>query len=246
MSSQRPKRRGYLLEIIRFVVWRYHRFNDSFRDIKKRLFYRGIIISHETIWSWCMKFSSHFCDVIKKRGPGPTDKWHLDEMVVKLNGETYYLRWAVDSEGYALDVLLQKRRNKKIAIRFLSRLLGSYPKPRVIVTDKLRSYNRPVSQMCKGTEHRKHRRLNNRAENAHQLTRRKEQCLIKFKSPKSVQKILSLMGKTRNIFCHCCWALFKFSKESKSKICRGKSNLGFRCSWASLRLKFQEACFFKP
>ena len=223
MLSQRPKRHRYPLEIISFVVWSYHRFNDSFRDIEERLLYRGIVVSHETIRSWCMKFGSHFCDVIKKRSPGPTDKWHLDEMVVKLNGETYYLWRAVDSECYELDVLLQKRRNKKAAIRFLSRLLGSYPKPRVIVTDKLRSYNKPVSQMCKGTEHRKHRRLNNRAENAHQPTRRKEKCLIKFKSPKSVQKVLSLMGKTRNIFAIAVGRYSNSAKTQRAKFTEAKA-----------------------
>ena len=106
----------------------------------------------------------------------------------------------VDADGYELDVYLQKRRNKKSAIRFLTRLLGCYPIPRVIVTDKLRSYVKPIRQMCPGTEHRSHKGLNNRIENAHQPTRRKENSLIKFKSAQGVQTILSLMGKVRNIF----------------------------------------------
>ena len=95
---------------------------------------------------------------------------------------------------------IDKRRNKKSAIRFLSRLLQSYPVPRVIITDKLKSYIRPIKVMCPKTEHRSHKRLNNRVENAHQPTRRKEKCLIKFKSPWGVQRTLSLMGKVRNIF----------------------------------------------
>ncbi|WP_202967560.1 DDE-type integrase/transposase/recombinase [Legionella brunensis] len=81
-------------------------------------------------------------------------------------------------------------------MRFLSRLLNAYPKPRVIVTDKLRSYAKPIGQMSKGCEHRSHKGLNNRVENAHH-TRRKEKCLIRFKS---VQSILQLVGKTRNLF----------------------------------------------
>jgi putative transposase len=121
-------------------------------------------------------------------------------MTVKMNGELFILWRAVDSEGYELDVFLQKRRNKKAAIRFLSRLLRSYPAPRVIVTDKLKSYNKPIQSMCKQTEHRSHKRLNNRVENAHQPTRRKEKCLIRFKSPQGAQKMLSLMGKVRNLF----------------------------------------------
>jgi len=166
----------------------------------KRLLYRGISVSHEAARTWCIKFGPHFRNVIKKREPKPADKWHLDEMVVKINGEQFYLWRAVDKDGFELDVFLQKRRNKRSATRFLSRLLGSYLKPRVVVTDKLRSYNKPIKKMCEGTDHHSHKGLNNRVENAHQPTRRKEKCLVKFKSPKSVQLVLSLMGKTRNIF----------------------------------------------
>ena len=96
-------------------------------------------------------------------------------------------------------MFLQKRRNKKAALRFLSRLLGSHLVPRVIVTDKLKSYNKPIKFMCPNTEHRSHKGLNNRVENAHQPTRRKEKSLIKFKSAKGVQVLLSLMGKVHNI-----------------------------------------------
>lgn len=79
------------MEIISYVVWSYHRFNDGYGGIKERLLYRGISVSHEAIRTWCLKFGSHFCHLIKKREPKPTDKWHLDEMAVKLNGESYYL-----------------------------------------------------------------------------------------------------------------------------------------------------------
>jgi putative transposase len=149
---------------------------------------------------WSLKFTDHFKDVIKKRERKPSDKWHLDEMTVRINGDPFVLSRAVDEEGMELDVLLQKRRNKKATIRFLSRLLRDYPAPRVIVTDKLKSYNKPIKNMCSKAEHRCHKGLNNRAENAHQPTRRKEKCLIKFKSAQGVQRLLSLMGKVRNIF----------------------------------------------
>ena len=96
-------------------------------------------------------------------------------------------------------MFLQKRKNKKAAIRFLTRLLGSYPSPRVIVTDKLQSYTKPIKHMTKA-DHRRHKGLNNRVENAHQPTRRKEKSLIKFKSPGGIQKTLTLMGQVRNIF----------------------------------------------
>lgn len=85
--------------------------------------------------------------MIKKRERKPSDKWPLNEMIIKINRESFILWRAVDAEGYEFDIFFQKRRNKKAAIRFLSRLLGNYPAPRVIVTDKLRSYLKPCAQI---------------------------------------------------------------------------------------------------
>ena len=198
--DQKLKRHRFPVSIISQAVWLYHRFNHSYRDVQEQLAFRGILLHHETVRDWCRKFANHFRDVIKKRERKPSDTWHLDEMTVKINGEPFILWRAVDSEGIELDVFLQKRRNKKAAIRFLSRLLRSYPSPRVIVTDKLKSYNKPINYMCAKAEHRSHKRLNNRVENAHQPTRRKEKCLIKFKSAQGAQRLLSPMGKVRNIF----------------------------------------------
>lgn len=130
----------------------------------------------------------------------PQSKWHLDEMNIKIADKKYILWRALDSQAQELDVFLQTRRNKKAAIRFLSRLLGRYPSPGVLVSDKLRSYLKPVKSMMPGTDHRRHKGLNNRAENSHQPTWRKEKCLVKFKSPRGAQQGLSLMGRVRNIF----------------------------------------------
>lgn len=121
-------------------------------------------------------------------------------MVVKINGETYILCRAVDSEGYELYVLLQKRKDKKSAIRFLSKLLDTESSPRVVVTDKLRSYNQPIKRLFPKAKHLSHKGLNNRAENGHLPTRRREKSLIKFKSPRGLQQSLSLMGQVRNLF----------------------------------------------
>jgi putative transposase len=188
------------VSIISQAVWMYHRFNHSYRDVQEQLAFRGIILSHETVRDWSLKFTDHFKNVIRKRESKPSDKWYLDEMTVKINGDPFVLWRAVDEEGIELDLFLQKRRNKKAAIPFLSRLLRAYPAPRVIVTDKLKSYNKPIKYMCSKAEHPCHKGLNNRAENAHQPTRRKEKCLIKFKSAQGVQRLLWLMGKVRNIF----------------------------------------------
>ena len=220
---QPPKHHRFPVSIISHAVWRYHRFNDSYRDIKEELAYRNIIVSHEAIRSWCKKFASHFKDVIRKRERKPKDKWHLDEMTIRINGEYFVLWRAGDAEGYELDVYLQKRRNKKSAIRFLTRLLGCYPSPRLIVTDKLRSYVKPIRQMCPGTEHRAHKGLNNRVENAHQPTRRKEKSLIKFKSPGGVQTTLSLMGKVRNIFSVDVGRYTKNAEDQRSAFAVAKS-----------------------
>jgi len=154
--SAAPPRHRFPVSIISQAVWIYHRFNNSYRDIEEQLAFRGINVSHETIRSWSLKFSNHFREVIKKQERKLSDKWHLDEMTVKINGEDFILWRAVDSKGYELDVLLQKHRNKKAAIRFLSRLLRSYPAPRVMVTDKLKNYKKPIQIMCRKTEHRTH------------------------------------------------------------------------------------------
>ncbi|WP_410526088.1 DDE-type integrase/transposase/recombinase [Rickettsia endosymbiont of Ceutorhynchus obstrictus] len=108
-------------------------------------------------------------------------------------------------------------------MRFLSKLLGNYPAPRVIVTDKLRSYIKPIKLMCPKTEHRTHKRLNNRVENAHQPTRRKEKILIKFKHPNSAQCILSLMGKVRNIFAINVGRYTKTAPEQRIAFASAKS-----------------------
>ena len=221
--TKAPKHHRFPISIISHTVWLYHRFNHSYRDIKEQMAYRGIILSHETIRSWCYKFSSHFSEVIRKKQRKVSDKWHLDEMSIRINGEYFILWRAVDSNGYELDVFLQKRRNKKSAIRFLTRLLGSYPMPRVIVTDKLKSYNKPIRSMCPKTDHRSHKGLNNRAENSHLPIRRKEKSLIKFKSPHGMQTTLSLMGKLRNIFAIDVGRYTKNANDQRKEFSQAKA-----------------------
>ena len=125
--SFRLKRHRYPVSIISNAIWQYHRFSLSYRDIEEQLAFRGVIVSYESIRLWCQKFSAHFRDVIRKKERKPTDKWHLDEMMIKVNGEMFILWRAVDSTGHELDIFLQKRRHKKAAMRFLTRLLRSNP-----------------------------------------------------------------------------------------------------------------------
>lgn len=200
MLTKKPKRYRYPAQIISHCVWLYHRFSLSYRDIEEMLYFRGIAVSYESIRQWCIKFSRIFAEQLRKKEIKRGDKWYLDEMTVKINGEKYILWRAVDSEGYELDIFIQKRRNKKAVVRFIRRLLSSHQSPRVIVTDKLRSYCKPIKKFCPKTDHRKHKGLNNRAENSHQPTRRREKSLIKMKSLGNSQKMLALMGIVRNYF----------------------------------------------
>ena len=112
---------------------------------------------------------------VGRRRPRPGDKWHLDEVFLNINGERHYLWRAVDQDGHVLDILVQRRRDKKAAKKFFRKLLkGLRYVPRVIITDQLKSYGAAKREMLPGVEHRQQRYLNNRAENSHQPTRQRE------------------------------------------------------------------------
>jgi putative transposase len=124
-------------EIIGHAVWLYHRFTLSFRDIEDLLAKRGIIVTHKTIRQWCLRFGQEYANSIRRRRPQPGDKWHLDEVFIKVCGETHYLWRAVDQNGNVLDILVQSQRNAKAATRFFKKLLkGLLYAPRVMITDK--------------------------------------------------------------------------------------------------------------
>jgi len=162
-------------EIISECVWLYFRFGVSFRDVEEMVAARGVMVSYETIRCWCGKFGRQFADGLRRRRAEPGDKWHLDEVFLKINGVTHYLWRAVDQNGVVLDILVQPKRDRFAAIRFFRRLLRvTGRRPRVIVTDKLRSYGAAVRVVMRNVAHRQHRYLNNRAENSHQPTRERE------------------------------------------------------------------------
>ena len=128
-------------EIINHCVWLYHRFPLSFREVEELMLVRGVVVSYETIRRWCAKFGQAYANQLRRRRPRPGDKWHLDEVFVKINGITGYLWRGIDQHGNVLDVLVQSRRNAKAAKRFFRKLLkGLRYVPRVLVTDKLASY----------------------------------------------------------------------------------------------------------
>ncbi len=139
-------------------------------------------VSREAVRNWVNRFGCHFADCIKRDRPGAADKWHLDEVVIPINGRRHWLWRAVDANGDVLDILVQPQRNAKAARRFVKRLIGRFGEPRVVVTDKLRSYFRPICDLASGADHRAHKGLNNRIEGSHRPTRKREKMMGRFKS----------------------------------------------------------------
>ena len=113
----------YPMEIINHCVWLYFRFPLSFREVEELMLARGVEVSYETIRRWCAKFGQAYANQLRRRRPRPGDKWHLDEVFIKINGKRCYLWRAVDQHGNVLDVLVQSRRNAKAARRFFRKLL---------------------------------------------------------------------------------------------------------------------------
>jgi putative transposase len=133
--------------------------------------------------------------------PRPSDRWHLDEMVVRIAGKRMYLWRAVDHEGEILDVLVQRRRDRCAAIKLMRKLMRKQGlAPKKVVTDKLRSYGAAFQHLRLSCHHEQGLRQNNRAENSHQVVRRRERKLQRFKSPGSAQRFLSMHAAVHNTF----------------------------------------------
>ena len=165
-------------EVISHAVWLYFRFPLGLRMVEEMLAARGIIVSHETVRRWALKFGQAFANRIRRRLQQAGDKWHLDEVVLKIAGKKHWVWRAVDQDGLVLDILVQSRRDKHAAKRLLRKLLKRQCRaPRVMVTDKLPSYGAAKREVMPGVEHRQHKGLNNRAENSHQPTRRRERIM---------------------------------------------------------------------
>jgi putative transposase len=167
------KRHRFPPEIIAYAIWLYSRFPLSLRLIEDMLFERGIQIACETVRRWALKFGRDFVRRLKRKRPSRGDVWPLDEGVVSIAGKKHWLWRAVDQEGYGLDEILQTRRDSKAAARLLRRLLNKQGVvPQRIVTDKLGSYAAARRKIMPAVEHRSHKGLTNRAENAHSPVRR--------------------------------------------------------------------------
>ncbi len=131
-------------ELISHAVWLYYRFLLSYGDVEELLAERGVLVSYKSIRRWCHKFGQAYADGLCRRRARPGDKWHIDEVQLKINGRKHWLWRAVDHEGVVLDVLVQSHRNQEAAEAFLRRLVeGHGYAPRVVVTDKLAATHRP-------------------------------------------------------------------------------------------------------
>ena len=201
MSPISYARHQFPPDVIRHAVWLYLRFTLSYRDVEELLAERGLEVSYETVRRWVLKFGPLFARNLRRQRPRPTERWHLDEMIVVIGGRRMYLWRAVDSEGEVLDLLVQRRRDTTAAVKLMRNLMKKQGfAPRVLVTDKLRSYSSAKERIGLSAIHEQGLRMNNRAENSHQPVRRRERKLQRFKSPGSAQRFLSSHAAVHNTF----------------------------------------------
>ena len=213
IPSLMPRLKGFRFprEVIAYAVWAYHRFALSTADVEDLLAERGVIVSRETIRLWVNRFGVHFAACIRRGRPRPNDKWHMDEVVILINGVKHWLWRAVDANGDTLDILVQTHRNARAARRFLARLTTQFTSPRVVITDKLRSDIKPIAHQAPGADHRAHKGLNNRIEGSHRPTRRREKIMGRFKSPGQAPRFLAAHEQINTIFKPRC---YRFSARS--------------------------------
>ena len=143
-----PRLKGYRFprSIISYAIWAYHRFALSLRDVEDLLAERGVTVSYETIRAWVGKFGAQIAKRVRAARKQPTDKWHLDEVVIVIRGNKHWLWRAVDSNGEVLDILVQTRQNARAAKRFISRLICRWRSAAC-------HHNRQVAQLrCRPTQ----------------------------------------------------------------------------------------------
>jgi putative transposase len=187
----------------------YVRFPLSLRNVEDLLHERGIEISHETVRFWWNRFGPLFAGEIRKNRVSRTRsctnwKWHMDEVFVKINGETDYLWRAVDHEGEVLESYVTKRRDRMVALKLFRKTMKRYGQPGIIVTDKLRSYGAAMKVIGNADRQDTGRWRNNRAENSHLPFRRREHAMLRFRRMQSLQKFASVHASIYNHFNQQC------------------------------------------
>ncbi len=189
-------------EIISHAVWVYHRFTLSFRDVEDLLAERGIVVSYESIRQWCRKFGPNYANELRKRRSRLGDIWFMDEAtIVTVRGERRYVWRAVDQDKDTIDILVQKRKDKRAALRFFRKMMKRQGRsPRWMITDKLGSYGAGRKEIMPSVVHCQERYANNRADASHQHTRQHERQMRRFKSPGQAQQFLSVEAQVHNLF----------------------------------------------
>jgi putative transposase len=191
-------------EIIRLAVMLYIRFPLSLRNVEDLLHERGIEVSHGTVRFWWNRFGPMFAAEIRARRVSALRsslwRWHLDEVFVKIRGETHYLWRAVDHEGEVLESFVTRTRDKRAALKFLRKALRRHGRPEELVTDRLRTYGAALKALGRGDDREMGRWINNRAENSHQPFRRRERAMLRFRRMRSLQKFAAVHASVHNHF----------------------------------------------
>src|ERR1700751_5686860 len=203
MAQLSYRRHRFPPALIQHAIWLYLRFTLSYRDVEELLAERGLDVSYETVRRWVLKFGPLIARKLRHGRPRPSARWHLDEMVVRIAGKRMYLWRAVDNEGEVLDMLVQRRRDTQAALRLMRKLLKKQGfAPKLLVTDKLGSYGSAFRQLRLTCPHDRGLRKNNRAENSHQVVRRRERKMQRVKSARSAQRFLNIHSAVHNTFNH--------------------------------------------
>ena len=192
-------------EVTRLTVTMGIRYPLSLKEAEDFLFERGIDICHKTtVRLWWNRFGPMFGAKIRqcRVHDASYSRWcrHLDEVFVRISGETHYLWRAVDPEGEGLEVLATKRRDRRAALRFLKRTVKRHGRPGTIVTDRLRSYDAAMKEISILEHQDCGRWLNNRAGNSHQPFRRREGTMARFRDIKTLQKFANVHASIHNHF----------------------------------------------
>ncbi len=192
-------------EVIRLVVMMYVKYPLSLRNVEDLLAERGIEISHETVRYWWNRFGPMFAPEIRRKRVEAMRqfthwRWHLDEMVVKINGETHYLWRAVDHEGEVLESFASKGRDRVTALKFMKKLMKRHGTARTFTTDGLRSYRAAMKVIGNAKKQEIGRWANNRVENSHQPLRRRERAMSRFRRMSSLQKFAAVHASVHNHF----------------------------------------------
>jgi transposase-like protein len=190
--------------VIQHAVWLYARFTLSLRDVEDLLAERGITVSYETIRVWVVRFGPLIARRLRRQRGQPSDRWHLDEMLVRIRGPADVSLARGRCQGEILEVLVQSRRNKRAALRLMRNLLKKQGMaPGTLVTDRLGAYSAAVRELCLSSAHVRGKRKNNRAESSHVPIRRRERKMQGFRSAGSAQRFLAFHTAVANTFATC-------------------------------------------